>query len=248
MIKVIVSDFDGCLNDALPGIFLDINLIEYIRKLNIEAASNPKIPFLIINSGRPQPYIEAHAQTLCISEFCVFENGVGIFRFVNAQMELIIDPIIPSTYRSDIVKIDEYVHQKYNINKQLGKVFTLTYLFPGNDPKIKTVADDISIFVQHNNLPYYVEFGINFININVKGISKATGLKLVAKQLKMDPKEMAAIGDSTSDWEFMKNCGFTACPNNSSVELKRLVKYISPFDYGKGLIDIIEKIIKMNSS
>lgn len=246
MIRVIISDFDGCLNDALPGIFLDINLIKYIRDLNNQAASNPKIPFLIINSGRPQPYIEAHAQTLCIPEFCVFENGVGIFRFINSEMELIIDPLVPPTYRLDIAKIDEFVHQKFNINKQLGKAFTLTYLLPRNDPKIKIIADDVSLFIKNNKLPYYVDFGINFININIKGISKATGLKMVANKLKIDTKEMAAIGDSTGDWEFMKLCGFTACPNNSTNDLKKLVNYVSPFDYGEGTIDIIEKIIKSN--
>ena len=56
-------------------------------------------------------------------------------------------------------------------------------------------------------------------------------------------EEIAGIGDSMADWEFMKDCGFKACPSNGSEELMTKVDYVSPFPDTKGTADIIRKTL-----
>lgn len=66
-------------------------------------------------------------------------------------------------------------------------------------------------------LPYL--FGI----ITSKGISKKQAVQEICKSINVDPKEILAVGDSVSDWQFIEQCGYGAAMGNATEELKKLV-------------------------
>ncbi|HXS36318.1 MAG TPA: HAD hydrolase family protein [Flavipsychrobacter sp.] len=55
------------------------------------------------------------------------------------------------------------------------------------------------------------------------------------------------MGDDIPDLSAMQICGLPCCPNDAVPEIKQIVKYISPYNGGKGCVrDVIEKVLKLN--
>ncbi|MEX2718293.1 MAG: HAD family hydrolase [Candidatus Sigynarchaeum springense] len=242
-IRGIYVDFDGCLSPAVPGDALDIDLVHFIRDTNQAARDGGHAPFVAINSGRPESFIEAHAQAFDIKEFCIFENGAGIFRFPANTIEMYLDPRIPSSIHADFLAMAKAVKQEFGLERQPNKEYNLTYLFPEHDPRIADVASFIAGYIKKRRLPYYIDTGINFINVITAGIDKGTGLRLAAEKAGFDLSSIAGIGDSDSDLAFMDLCAVTACPSNGSPCLKEKVDYVSPFPHAKGTMDIIKRLL-----
>ncbi len=78
------------------------------------------------------------------------------------------------------------------------------------------------------------------------GISKTEGIKTLATHLHLPFENLLGVGDSTSDWQFMQLCGYTAAMGNASDELKQLVKtkgkysYIAPSVDENGILDVFK--------
>lgn len=88
-----------------------------------------------------------------------------------------------------------------------------------------------------------LQFGI----ITAPGISKEQGAHEVSKNLNISFEEILGVGDSTSDWQFMKLCSYAAAMGNASEELKRLVlskgekfSYIGPTVDENGILEIFK--------
>jgi hydroxymethylpyrimidine pyrophosphatase-like HAD family hydrolase len=179
-IQAIYVDFDGCLSPATPGAALDIDLVHLIRAANQKARAGGGTPFVAINSGRPESFIEAHAQAFDIKDFSVFENGAGIFRFPSDTIELYIDPRIPESIHDDFLLMSKLAKKAFGLARQPNKEYNLTYLFPENDTRIAEVARFLEEHCKSTCLPYYIDTGINFINVIVAGTSKGTGMQMIA--------------------------------------------------------------------
>ena len=88
-----------------------------------------------------------------------------------------------------------------------------------------------------------LQFGI----ITSKGISKESGAKDIAKYYNLPFDEILGVGDTTSDWHFIKLCGYAAAMGNASNELKKLVSskgkrhsYIGSSVDDNGIINIFK--------
>lgn len=65
-----------------------------------------------------------------------------------------------------------------------------------------------------------LKFGI----ITAPGISKKQGAIEISKNMNIPLENILAVGDSTSDWQFIELCGYGAAIANASDKLKELVK------------------------
>lgn len=65
-----------------------------------------------------------------------------------------------------------------------------------------------------------LKFGI----ITAPGISKKQGAIEIANNMRVPLENILAVGDSTSDWQFIELCGYGAAMGNASQRLKELVK------------------------
>lgn len=86
-----------------------------------------------------------------------------------------------------------------------------------------------------------LQFGI----ITLQGISKSHAAQTISQTTKVSFDQMLGIGDSLSDWGFMKLCGYVGAVGNASKELKELVDYRDNGYIGKsvnenGVIDIMK--------
>lgn len=65
-----------------------------------------------------------------------------------------------------------------------------------------------------------LKFGI----ITAPGISKKQGAIEIANNMRVPLENILAVGDSTSDWQFIELCGYGAAMGNASEKLKKLVQ------------------------
>ena len=80
-----------------------------------------------------------------------------------------------------------------------------------------------------------------------QGVSdKLPLLKEIAAKYGLESGEIAYIGDDLNDWDCLKYCGVTACPQDAENAVKEIVSFVAPRDGGKGAVrDFIEYISKL---
>ena len=62
----------------------------------------------------------------------------------------------------------------------------------------------------------------------------------------LDPSQVLFMGDDIPDYEVMLAAGVSACPADAAEEIKKIARYISHFNGGKGCVrDIIEQVLKV---
>lgn len=64
-----------------------------------------------------------------------------------------------------------------------------------------------------------------------------------AHQMNIPTQEIVGIGDSGGDWQFMKKCGFTACPSGAADMLKKEVDYVAGRPTSRGTKEIIQYVL-----
>ena len=71
-------------------------------------------------------------------------------------------------------------------------------------------------------------------------------LKEIAAKYGLEREEIAYIGDDLNDWECLKYCGLTGCPQDAEEAVKEIVSFVAPRDGGKGAVrDFIAYIAKL---
>jgi hypothetical protein len=75
------------------------------------------------------------------------------------------------------------------------------------------------------------------------GINKATGLNAALANLKLSPHNVIGVGGAENDFAFLKECGCSAAVANAQDALKQLVDIVLSENYGRGVAELIERII-----
>lgn len=76
--------------------------------------------------------------------------------------------------------------------------------------------------------------GITKVYLNKK--NKLETLKEFLEEYKLEPCEIAYIGDDLPDLEILKIAGLSACPDDAVNEVKQIAKFISSKGGGKGAV------------
>jgi len=82
------------------------------------------------------------------------------------------------------------------------------------------------------------------INKSYIGIEKKEDkLPEICKKFKVEPENIAYIGDDINDLEIMKKVGFSASPNNAVEQIKRKSHYICKLNGGDGVLREVGELI-----
>ena len=79
-------------------------------------------------------------------------------------------------------------------------------------------------------------------HINELGVNKARGLNLALEFLRIEPKEVVAIGDSETDIPVFGNCGLSIALGHSDDEVKAHANHVVNGKEGVGLCDAIDYV------
>jgi len=87
----------------------------------------------------------------------------------------------------------------------------------------------------------YEDEGKHSMFILPKEATKLNGAKILSQATGLDLNDAMYIADEDSDIEVLKEVGYAACPANASENVKEVCAYISPLEYSKGIIKVLNE-------
>lgn len=79
-------------------------------------------------------------------------------------------------------------------------------------------------------------------HITLKGIDKATGLKLALRYISVKPENCVAIGDSQTDIPMFRMCGYSIAVGNASDDVKAEARFSTFSKDGEGCVEAVEYV------
>jgi HAD superfamily hydrolase (TIGR01484 family) len=240
-LRLIVVDVDGCLTrgEAQP---LDFRVLERVAEFNARAQANPAVPAVTLCTGRQEPYVEVLMQAIGAFWPGIYENGGGLY-FPQAY-RFIENPLISPDTRQALGHVKEILRQEV-IEQGLG------YLQPGKEvslsvyPVPSTPLEQLRRVVQQAVRPYAAWYttdeSATCVDVIPVGVNKGTGVRWLSAETGVPLSQIGGVGDSPGDLTFLTLVGLAAAPANATPEVKTHVDYVSPFEDGEGLIDILER-------
>jgi hypothetical protein len=237
-IRLIVFDIDGVLTEGETRA-LDLELLGDLARLNRLARQNPALPAATICSGRPAQYVELMLQAIDGHLPGVFENGAGLYvpetyRFLpNPALED--GAAIPAARK----RLEETVVRSGAAYFQPGKEYSLT-LFASNPRDTGRLHELVSTALGELNESLDLVYSTSCLNILPLNIDKGVGIRFLSATTGVALEEMLGVGDSDVDVQFLSLVGYSAAPANAHDAVKAVARYVSAFETGEGVRDILE--------
>lgn len=248
LIKLIVCDIEGCLTPG-KGRPLNLDALTAIRQYNHESKKQKQVPTITLCTGRSQPYVEVMMQAIEGYIPAICENGAGLYYPKEDDYQP--HPLITPRSKKQIAEakniIYDQVINKYNAKFEWGKDLVISVNPPPNilmENFFKIIQDTL----RRHSIDLNITHSASAVDITPKDIDKFSGLQLLMEKLEIGPQDVAGIGDTRGDFPILKNVGFSAAPNNATDEVKQIVNYVSDYENGDGVVDIIKHCIFLNQS
>jgi 3-deoxy-D-manno-octulosonate 8-phosphate phosphatase (KDO 8-P phosphatase) len=87
--------------------------------------------------------------------------------------------------------------------------------------------------------------GLTEINLGLK--DKLKFMEIFVEQNNLDWNQILFMADDLPDIPVLEKVGLPCCPADAAIEVRKVSKYISAINGGKGCVrDVIEKVLKLN--
>jgi hydroxymethylpyrimidine pyrophosphatase-like HAD family hydrolase len=242
VIRLVLADVDGCLT-AGEGRPIDLDVLAAIAATNAASRVDDAVPAVTLCTGRPAPYVEVLVQEIAAYRPSLFENGAGLvemepYRFRTHPR---IDRSVVRGFRAAMDALDESLVDTGQATWQPGKSFTAT-LYP-------TDGDVHALWLAARGQldeAFYVDEGVECINLMPAGIDKGAGVAWLAEETGLGLHEIAGVGDADSDLVFLDRVGFAAAPANATEGVRRSADFVASRRAGAGLLEVIDRIVASN--
>ncbi|HZQ05766.1 MAG TPA: HAD hydrolase family protein [Anaerolineae bacterium] len=240
MIRLVVVDVDGCLTrgEAQPW---DFEVLRLVADLNQKARLDSRQFAVTVVTGRQEPYVEAMMQAIAGCFPAVYENGGGLYfpspyRFVQHPA---FTPARRATYEEIRRVLRETIIADGIAQFQPGKEVTLT-LYPAREGiTFEQIAEAARRALGETLRGFSIHAAVSSVEILPIGIDKGAGVEWLSEVIGIPLEQMGGIGDAPGDLRFLTRVGFSAAPANASDDVKCAVQYVSPFENGRGVVDIL---------
>lgn len=222
MIRLFVSDIDGCL--AMP---YEPYRLDRMKEL-AELIARPDTPDFALCSGRAYPYVEAMTQLLGLSMPVLFESGAGMFDITTGLSKL--HPAFTAEIRNEVLVIRDHMERIIEGYPGLSMDYakqTQAALVGVEENGLFEVLDRIKPWVDER-YPHHHTFHTHIsIDIVPDGLTKAEGMTWLGNSLDLELTEIAYIGDSNGDLGALGVCGHSFAPSNADPIVKNAVDHAS---------------------
>jgi hypothetical protein len=92
-------------------------------------------------------------------------------------------------------------------------------------------------------LEWHVIFNKGSVMALPSGVTKATGLAPILKELGIAPGEVVGVGDAENDHAFLRLCGLSAAVSNALPSLKEAVDLVTAGARGAGVTELIDALL-----
>ena len=242
MIRLVVVDVDGVLShgEAAP---LDFAVLQRLAEFNDRARQDPAYPAVTLCTGRPVPYVEVLVQAIHGHYPAVYENGAGLY--IPEPYGFKWHPAITRDLQVRLIRFQSMLHEALVDTEQAyfqpGKSVSLS-LFPHTGVALRQVFTEASRLARGFGGEFSIEEAATCVNVIIRGIDKGEGVRWLSRESGIPLGDMAGVGDSPSDVQFMQLLGWSAAPTNAHVSVKQIARYTSPYEDGRGLVDILAEL------
>ena len=90
-----------------------------------------------------------------------------------------------------------------------------------------------------------IAFGVTdiaWLDLGIKGITKATGLERLCARLGIDPSEVLAIGDNMNDKEMLEWAGMSVAMGHARDDVRALADFVTSPVPGQGVIEVLDRL------
>lgn len=223
MIKAVATDIDGTLTDCED--YICIEAITAIRELEERGIS------VILCSGNALCVTKALAKYIGCTGPTISENGAvveykGKIRILGergAARKVVQE--LKGSYGSEI---KEHWSNDY-------RYVDMALQWSGNIKEVRGI-------VKRYKGMKVIDSGFAYHILN-ENINKGAGLLHALKMIKLNAGEVAAVGDSITDLEMLRACGFKGVVANGDKRIKEIADFVAKEEYGKGFAEIAKHII-----
>ena len=221
MIKLVLTDVDGTLTIERGTYEIDLDAIRALRELEKYGI---KVGLV---SGNSYPVLRSLYTYFNFHGGLVAENGCVV-------------------YYNKMIKVCE------DINKSLIKEFETKFNVKGswqNEFKCCDLSFTPPILTQEmiewaKSKGLYIKTSGYAIHISKSISGKGIGVRKLIELHNLSKEEVLGIGDSSTDKEFLEEVGIKVVVGNADDEVKKIANYITANKSGKGVVEVVEKILK----
>ncbi|MBI5154939.1 HAD hydrolase family protein [Candidatus Poribacteria bacterium] len=246
-IRLIVADIDGCFTQG--GRFsIDLELCARVRAWNEASSSDPAVPALVFCTGRPLPYVLCMHQLTGSRLPSLAECGAVLWCPVTRRHHLHPSYTLEDQRHYAELRLHaeaELLGRDDRVVVEAGKFSQLT-VYPLPPLTMPELVERVREFAARWHEHFTVDYTHAVINFLPHGINKGTGLEWLAGFCGVPADQMAGIGDSESDWDFMGRCRLSAAPVNGRPELREKVDWALESGPGACIAEVYERVIEWN--
>src|SRR5262252_9201460 len=245
MIRLIVADVDGVLSlgEAAP---FDFAVLQHLAEVNDRAGHEPQHPAVTLCTGRPAPYVEVLMQVIHGFYPAVYEHGAGLY--IPAPYGFRWHPSLTPAVHMQHMQLHSLLHDALVATGrayfQPGKSASFS-LFARPGVALDEVCREATRLADQFGDTFRVEAGATCVNILVRGLDKAEGVRWLTRETRISLQEMAGVGDAQGDMPFMQLLAWAAAPANAHAAVKQMAHYTSAYEDGQGLVDIVAQVLEL---
>lgn len=108
------------------------------------------------------------------------------------------------------------------------------------------IEQGLGSVVEHLDM-HSIAFGVTdvaWLDIGIKGVSKATGLQQLCDRMGIAANEVMAIGDSMNDLEMLQWAGYSVAMGHSRESIKAVADFVTGPEPGRGVIDVLDRLYR----
>jgi hydroxymethylpyrimidine pyrophosphatase-like HAD family hydrolase len=247
IISLIAIDNDGCLTRGENSGY-DLHFVDLMRDYAQRAKAAPAdpMPEFTFITGRPQPFVECMQKMFQVDLPAIFENGAGLDHGGSVvERNPRIDDDAMAMLADAKKLLDGTVMREIPSFFQPGKDYSATVIARNADDRPRLW--DACLELHQREKP-----GVAFVramrgtDVVVDGVDKGSGLEWLASTMGLTADRIAGIGDSAGDVPFLKLCKWSGAPANATDDVHSIVDYSSPHEAEAGVLDILERVTRMN--
>ena len=223
----VLCDIDGCLLDEAGGP-LNLDRLAVIAEHNARAKADRDRPLVTVCTGRPLPFAECICRAIANDVLpCVCENGAWIYDPANNGYHL--DPGISD---EDLAAANDFrrwaltTYGPDGVSSQPGKHASVSLYHP--DPEfLETLKPALVQACAKNDWPFRISGTWNYINCDLRHISKGTGIAHFLKRTGLNAKRLAGIGDTQGDIAIAQAVAWFGVPANRDPAIDGVAQHVS---------------------
>lgn len=247
MVRLFVSDIDGCISE--PFVPFDLGNLAALRRLaetgSISSVPNTP-PGFTLCTGRPLGYAEAVAQALGVTEPFLFEAGAGMF-FPRTGVRRWHPDFTSEAARAiaDIQQWLEGIAQGTTLAVDRGK-HTQAGLIGADPREVQTAMEQTAAFVDENHPGLVVAFTPVSVDVMLGHLTKAEGLEWLSRETGVPLAEMAFIGDTNGDLGALRTVGHPFAPSNGTEAVRQAAGTVTRGEVSAGVLEALQLCIDRN--